>query len=278
MLDQTGCISALQRYSQSDPTFKVEYNKTTKELLITGMGTVHFAVVKDECKRKFDVEFETSDPKVAYKETIQSKTDVEEKYKKQSGGRGQYGHVLIKIEPLSRGKSFEFEEEIFGGAIPSQYIPAVEKGIVESMNKGVLAGYPVVDFKVVLYDGSYHDVDSSEMAFKIAASKAFKKGIAKAKPVLLEPIMEVEVTVPQDFMGDIMGDFNSRRGRILGMDPRDGVQIIKAKVPQAEMFSYAIDLKSITGGYGSFDMKFSHYDKVPSDISDKIISAAQKED
>jgi len=276
--DEEKMASALQRYSQSDPTFKVEYNKTTKELLITGMGTVHFAVVKDECKRKFDVEFETSDPKVAYKETIQSKTDVEEKYKKQSGGRGQYGHVLIKIEPLSRGKSFEFEEEIFGGAIPSQYIPAVEKGIVESMNKGVLAGYPVVDFKVVLYDGSYHDVDSSEMAFKIAASKAFKKGIAKAKPVLLEPIMEVEVTVPQDFMGDIMGDFNSRRGRILGMDPRDGVQIIKAKVPQAEMFSYAIDLKSITGGYGSFDMKFSHYDKVPSDISDKIISAAQKED
>jgi len=183
----------------------------------------------------------------------------------------------MRVEPLPRGRGFEFEEEIFGGAIPGQYIPAVEKGIVEAKDEGELAGYPVVDFKVVLYDGSYHDVDSSEMAFKIAASKAFRKALKQAKSVLLEPIMTVKVTVPQDFMGDIMGDFNSRRGRIEGMDPQDGVQIIKAKVPQAEMFNYAVELKSITGGYGSFDMEFSHYDKVPGDISDKIIEQVNRE-
>ncbi|MCC3144762.1 elongation factor G [Halanaerobium sp. Z-7514] len=270
-VDEEKMASVLQRYSDSDPSFNVEYNKTTKELLLTGMGTIHFIMIKDECKRKYDVDFTTTEPKVAYRETIQKTVDVEEKYKKQSGGRGQYGHVLMKMKPLPRGKGFEFEEEIFGGAIPGQYIPAVEKGIIEAKQEGTLAGYPVVDFKVVLYDGSYHDVDSSEMAFKIAASKAFRKGLAQAKSVLLEPIMNVKVTVPQDFMGDIMGDFNSRRGRIQGMDPTDGKQIIKAKVPQSEMFNYAVDLKSITGGYGSFDMEFSHYDKVPGDISEKVI-------
>lgn len=270
-VDEEKMASVLQRYSDSDPTFNVEYNKNTKELLLTGMGTIHFIMIKDECKRKYDVDFTTTEPKVAYRETIQKTVDVEEKYKKQSGGRGQYGHVLMKMKPLPRGRGFEFEEEIFGGAIPGQYIPAVEKGIVEAKKEGTLAGYPVVDFKVVLYDGSYHDVDSSEMAFKIAASKAFRKGLAQAKSVLLEPIMNVEVTVPQDFMGDIMGDFNSRRGRIQGMDPTNGKQIIKAKVPQSEMFNYAVDLKSLTGGYGSFDMKFSHYDKVPSEISEKVI-------
>lgn len=270
-IDEEKMASALQRYSDSDPTFKVNYNKETKELICDGMGTIHFIMIKEECQQKYDVDFIIQEPKVAYRETIQRKTDVEEKYKKQSGGRGQYGHVVMKVEPLPRGRGFEFEEEIFGGAIPGQYIPAVEKGIIEAKEKGALAGYPVVDFKVVLYDGSYHDVDSSEMAFKIAASKAFRNALAQAKSVLLEPIMSVDVTVPQDFMGDIMGDFNSRRGRIEGMDPQNGKQIIKAKVPQAEMFNYAVELKSITGGYGSFDMKFSHYDKVPSDISAKII-------
>jgi len=277
-IDEEKMSSALHRYAQSDPTFRIDYNKITKQLLITGMGTVHLDVVLDECKRKYDVEFKTSDPKVSYKETIQTRADVEEKYKKQSGGRGQYGHVLMKMEPLARGKGFIFEEEIFGGSIPSQYIPAVEKGIREAMDEGVLGGFPVVDFKVILYDGSYHDVDSSEMAFKIAASKAFKRGLAQAKPVILEPIMEVEVTVPQDFMGDIMGDFNSRRGRIQGMEPKDGTQVIKAEVPESEMFNYAIELKSITGGYGAFDMHFAHYDKVPGELSQKIMEEANRED
>lgn len=270
-IDEEKMASALHRYSDSDPTFNVNYNKVTKELICDGMGTIHFTMVKEECQRKYDIDFTIQEPDVAYRETIQKKADVEEKYKKQSGGRGQYGHVLMKVEPLPRGRGFEFQEEIFGGAIPGQYIPGVEKGIIEAKEEGVLAGYPVVDFKVILYDGSYHDVDSSEMAFKIAASKAFRKALAQSKCVLLEPIMSVKVTVPQDFMGDIMGDFNSRRGRIEGMEPQDGVQIIKAKVPQSEMFNYAVELKSITGGYGSFDMEFSHYDKVPGDISEKII-------
>ena len=277
-IDEEKMASALHRYSDSDPTFNVNYNKVTKELILDGMGTIHFTMVKEECQRKYDVDFIVQEPKVAYRETIQKKADVEEKYKKQSGGRGQYGHVLMKVEPLPRGRGFEFEEEIFGGAIPGQYIPAVEKGIVEAKDSGALAGYPVVDFKVVLYDGSYHDVDSSEMAFKIAASKAFRKALAQSRSVLLEPIMSVNVTVPQDFMGDIMGDFNSRRGRIEGMEPQDGVQIIKAKVPQSEMFNYAVELKSITGGYGSFDMEFSHYDKVPGDISEKIIEMVKAEE
>ncbi|MFW5986194.1 MAG: elongation factor G, partial [Halanaerobiales bacterium] len=276
--DEEKMSTSLHRISQEDPTFQVEYNKETKELLVTAMGSVHMSVIKDLCKRKFDVDFVTSIPRVAYKETIQTNTDVEEKYKKQSGGRGQYGHVFIKFEPLPRGQGFEFEEEIFGGAIPNQYIPAVEKGIREAKEDGVLAGYPVVDFKATVYDGSYHSVDSSEMAFKIAASKAFKKALKDAKPVLLEPIMEVKVIVPEDYMGDIMGDLNSRRGKIMGMDPQNGKQIIKAQVPQGEMFSYASDLKSITGGYGKFEMEFSHYDKVPSKESEEIIAEAQKEE
>ncbi|MGM0419416.1 MAG: elongation factor G [Bacillota bacterium] len=274
--DEEKMSNAIQRYSQEDLTFKVDYNRVTKELLVYGMGTVHFDVIKKICKEKFDVSFQTDVPSVEYKETIQSKADVEEKYKKQSGGRGQYGHVMIRFEPLSSGKGFEFEEEIFGGAIPSQYIPAVEKGIKEAKEEGVLAGYPVVDFKAILYDGSYHDVDSSEMAFKIAASKAFKKALEQANPVLLEPVMKVEVTVPDRFMGDIMGDFNSRRGRILGMDPRNGKQIIKAQVPQAEMFTYSTELKSLTGGYGSFTMEFSHYDRLPEKESDDVIKNARQ--
>ncbi|ACL69729.1 translation elongation factor G [Halothermothrix orenii H 168] len=275
--DDEKMSTVLHRISQEDPTFKVEYNKVTKELLVTGMGTVHLDVIKDICKRKFGVEFVTGIPKVAYKETIQSRVEVEEKYKKQSGGRGQYGHVFLRIEPLPRGKGFEFDEEIFGGAIPSQYIPAVEKGVVEAMEEGVMAGYPVVDCKVTVYDGSYHSVDSSEMAFKIAASKAFKKGMEQAKPVLLEPIMDVEVIVPEEYMGDIMGDLNSRRGKIQGMSSRDGLQVIKAHVPQAEMFTYATDLKSLTGGHGKFTMKFAYYDKVPKKIEDEIIKERNTE-
>ncbi|HLV10146.1 MAG TPA: elongation factor G, partial [Halanaerobiales bacterium] len=190
----------------------------------------------------------------------------------------QYGHVYLRIEPLVRGQGFEFDEEIFGGAIPNQYIPAVEKGVVEAMKEGIIARYPVVDCKVVVYDGSYHPVDSSEMAFKIAASKGFKKGMEQAKPVILEPIMNLEVTVPEDYMGDIMGDLNSRRGRILGMEPGNGTQVIKAQVPQVEMFTYAIDLKSITGGHGSYGMELDHYDKVPSKIEEEIVAKREEED
>jgi len=276
--DNEKMSSAIQRYSLEDPTFKVDFNKVTKQLLITGMGTVHLSVVNDICKRKFDVGFNLVEPKVEYKETIRRKVSVEEKYKKQSGGRGQYGHVMIRFEPLPRGKDFIFEEEIFGGAIPSQYIPAVEKGIVEAKDEGVLAKYPVVDFKATVYDGSYHDVDSSEMAFKIAASKAFKKAMQQAKPVLLEPVMDVTVVVPERFMGDIMGDLNSRRGKISGMEPQDGTQKIKAKVPKSELFNYATDLKSITGGYGYFTTEFSTYEKVPEETSQKIIEESKQEE
>ena len=276
--DNEKMSSAIQRYSLEDPTFKVEYKKSTKQLLVNGMGTVHLSVVNDICKRKFDVGFNLAEPKVEYKETIRKKVSTEVKYKKQSGGRGQYGHVMIRFEPLPRGKGFKFDEEIFGGAIPSQYIPAVEKGILETKDEGVLAKYPVVDFKATVYDGSYHDVDSSEMAFKIAASKAFKQAMEKAKPVLLEPIMDVTVVVPEDFMGDIMGDLNSRRGKISGMEPQDGTQKIKAKVPQSELFNYATDLKSITGGYGYFTMEFSNYEKVPGETSEKIIEERAREE
>ena len=276
--DNEKMSSAIQRYSLEDPTFKVDYNKETKQLLVTGMGTVHLSVVNDICKRKFDVGFNLVAPKVEYKETIRRKVSVEEKYKKQSGGRGQYGHVMIRFEPLPHGKGFEFDEEIFGGAIPSQYIPAVEKGILETKDEGILAKYPVVDFKATVYDGSYHDVDSSEMAFKIAASKAFKQAMKKAKPILLEPIMDIIVTVPESFMGDIMGDLNSRRGKISGMEPQDGTQKIKAKVPQSELFDYATDLKSITGGYGYFTMEFSNYERVPEEISEKIIEERKEQE
>ncbi len=276
-VDEEKLSNAIHRIPEEDPTFTAQYDKETKQLLVTSMGTVHLDIMKDICKRKFDADFITETPKVSYKETIQKKVEIEEKYKKQSGGRGQYGHVYLRLEPVPRGHGFEFDEEIFGGAIPNQYIPAVEKGIVEAKDKGIVAGFPVVDFKAVVYDGSYHPVDSSEMAFKIAASKGFRKGMEKAKPVLLEPVMHVDVTVPEEFMGDIMGDFNSRRGKILGMEPLDGKQIIKAEVPQSEMFNYAIDLKSITGGYGSYTMKFSHLDKVPSRLQEEIIAQRQAE-
>ena len=276
--DEEKISNAINRIPEEDPTFKAEFNTETRELVVAAMGTMHLDIIKEICKRKFDVDFITKTPKVAYKETIQSRVEVEEKHKKQSGGRGQYGHVFIRMEPLSRGQDFEFGEEIFGGAIPNQYIPAVEKGIVEAKAEGVLAGYPVVDFKAVVYDGSYHPVDSSEMAFKIAASKAFKKGMEQAQPVILEPIMRVEVKVPEEFMGDIMGDLNSRRGRILGMEPDGGEQKIIAEVPQGEMFTYAIDLRSITGGHGNFDMEFSHYDKVSEKLQEEIISQRQAEE
>jgi len=276
--DEEKMSSALNRYSLEDPTFKVNYNKEVKELVIKGMGNIHLSVINDICQRKFDVRFETSTPSVTYKETLQKKVESEHRHKKQSGGRGQFGHVYLRVAPLPRGEGFEFEEEIFGGAIPNQYIPAVEKGVREAKEEGVLAGYPVVDLKVTVYDGDYHDVDSSEMAFKIASSKAFRKGLKRAKPVLLEPILKVKIVVPERFMGDIMGDLNSRRGKILGMEPDGNDQIINAEVPEGEMFEYTTDLKSITGGYGYFTTEFSHYDKVPGEVQQEIIERANDDD
>jgi elongation factor G len=241
------------------------------------MGDMHLEIVASRLASKFGVEVELDTPRVPYKETIKGTADVQGRHKKQSGGRGQYGDVFIRMEPLPAGSGYEFVDAIFGGSVPRQYIPAVDKGIQEALVEGVLAGYPVVDVKVTLYDGSYHSVDSSEMAFKIAASMAFKKAFAEAQPILLEPIMNVEVTVPDAYMGDIIGDLNKKRGRIAGMDPQDGQQVIKAQVPQAELFRYATDLRSITQGRGSFTMTFDHYDEVPSHIAEQIIAESREE-
>lgn len=270
--------SSLYRYAEEDPTFFASHDPETHELIVRCMGSQHIDVVREVCKRKFGVEFLTQAPKIPYRETISTKADVEEKYKKQSGGKGQYGHVLMRMEPLTSGEGFQFDQEIFGGSVPGQFIPAVEKGIREAMDSGILAGYPVVDFKVVLYDGSYHAVDSSEMAFKIAASKAFKKGMEAGKAILLEPYMDMEIIVPDDLMGDIMGHMTSKRGKILGMEPTgDGLQLIRAQAPLAEIWNYTIELKSMTAGQGSFTMKHSHYDRVPERQADEVIAARAAE-
>lgn len=237
---------------------------------------MQLAVITNKLKNTFGVEVELTDPKVPYRETIKGTSSVQGRHKKQSGGAGQYGDVHIRFEPSQL--DFEFDEEIFGGSVPRQYIPAVEKGLRESIEKGVLAGYPVVNMKAVLFDGSYHPVDSNEMAFKIAASLAFKKGMEQAKPVLLEPIVRVEILVPEDYMGDIMGDMNKRRGRILGMEQQeDGNQLVLAEAPQTEMFKYAIDLRSMTQARASFRMEFARYEEVPAHISEKIIAEAKAE-
>lgn len=276
--DEEKISTALSRFAEEDPTFTIAFDGETKELIVTAMGQLHVDVAREITRRKFNIDFVTSVPKVAFKETIEGRSDIEEKYKKQSGGRGQYGHVYLKIEPLPRGKGFEFVNDIFGGAIPSQYIPAVEKGLKEAMDEGVLAGFPVVDVRVSCYDGSYHSVDSSEMAFKIAASKGFKKAMKEARPILLEPIMELTVDVSDEFMGDIIGDLNGKRGKILGMEPMGKSQKIKAQVPLMEVFGFATDLKSITGGQGTFTMEFDYYEKVPAQESEKIIAQAEAEE
>jgi elongation factor G len=241
------------------------------------MGQLHLEIIVTRLQRKFGVEVEVKTPKVPYKETIRGKTKVQGKYKKQSGGRGQFGDAWLELAPLPHGEGFKFINKIVGGAIPRQYIPAVEKGIIEAMNGGVLAGYPIVDFQATLYDGSFHEVDSSEMAFKIAASMGFKKGITECKPVLLEPIVTMEITVPGDMMGDVIGDVNSRRGKVLGVDPAGSNQVIKANVPTAEVLKYAPDLRALTGGRGSFSMEFSHYEEVPKHLTDKVIEQSKKE-
>jgi len=276
--DEDKLSIAINRIVEEEPTIQVYRDEDTGETIIAGMGESHLDVVIETMETKFGVEIEKSTPKVGYKETIRNKVQAEGKYKKQSGGRGQYGHCFVEFEPQERGNGFEFVDKIVGGVIPKQYRPAVEKGIVEAMKKGVVAGYPTVDIKATLYDGSYHTVDSSEMAFKVAGSMAFKKGAAEANPVLLEPIYTLTVTIPKDYMGDIIGDLNSKRGKIMGMDEDEkGKQLIKAQVPQAEIFRYSIDLRSITQGRGTYTMKFSHYEEVPSQIAQDIIEQAKRE-
>jgi elongation factor G len=274
--DQEKLSMALQKLAKEDPSFRVATDHETGQTIISGMGELHLEIIVDRLKREFGVEVNVGKPQVAYRETIKSEVTQEGKFIKQTGGRGQYGHVWLKIEPLERGKGFEFHETIKGGVVPKEYIPAVEAGVREAMETGVVAGYPMTDIKVTLFDGSYHEVDSSEMAFKIAGSIAFKEGAKKANPVLLEPIMEVEVTTPEEFMGDVIGDLNKRRGRVQGMEARGNAQVIKALVPLAEMFGYATDLRSMTQGRATYIMRFSHYEEVPSDVAEKIIGERNK--
>ena len=273
--DEDKISQAIHKLMDEDLGLGYTREAQTKEFLLSGQGQMHVELAVSRLKKRYGVEVLLHPPKVPYRETIKGKADVQGKHKKQSGGHGQYGDCKIKMEPLPRGGDFEFKNEIFGGAIPKNFIPAVEKGIQESRQKGVLAGFPTVDFRVILYDGSYHDVDSSEMAFKIAGSLAFKKGIREAKPILLEPVMNVEVVAPEEFAGDLMGDLNSRRGRVQGMDVRGRSTIIKAQVPLAEMLSYASDLTSKTGARGSYTMEFNHYDEVPGHLADKVIANAK---
>ncbi len=275
--DQEKLSAALIKLSQEDPSFRVSYNEETGQTLISGMGELHLEIIVDRLLREFKVGANVGKPQVAYRETIKKPAKAEGKFVRQSGGRGQYGHVLIDIEPLGKGGGFEFVKKIVGGAIPKEFIPAVEKGVQEALESGVLAGYPVVDVRVTLYDGSYHEVDSSEMAFKIAGSMAFKEAAQKADPVLLEPVMSVEVITPEEYMGDVIGDLNSRRGKMQSMEKRGNAQVIKAHVPLAEMFGYATDLRSKTQGRATYTMQFSHYEEVPKNIAETIISRVRGE-
>ena len=272
--DQEKMGTALAKLAEEDPTFKVTSNQETGQTLISGMGELHLEIIVDRMKREFKVEANVGKPQVAYRETINGASDVEEKYAKQSGGRGQYGHVKIKVE-ANPDKGYEFVNQITGGAIPREYIPAVDKGIQEALEAGVVAGYPVQDIKVTLYDGSYHEVDSSEMAFKIAGSMAIKKAMRAANPILLEPIFKVEVTTPEEYMGDVIGDLNSRRGQVSGMTDRNNAKIINAQVPLAQMFGYATDLRSKTQGRASYSMEFEKYVQVPNNIAQQVIAERQ---
>lgn len=262
---------ALSRLAEEDPTFRVRTNEETNQTIIAGMGELHLEIIVDRMKREFNVQANVGRPQVAYRETIKKKQEAETKYVRQTGGRGQYGHVILTVEPQEPGKGYEFVNKIVGGVIPREYIPAVDKGIKEALTSGTLAGYPVVDVKVELIDGSYHEVDSSEMAFKIAGSMAFKEACKKANPVILEPIMKTEVVVPEEYMGDVIGDLNSRRGKISSMDSKNKVQHIRANVPLAEMFGYSTTLRSLTQGRGNYSMEPSHYEEVPKQIADKIL-------
>jgi elongation factor G len=274
-VDQEKLGSSLQKLSIEDPSFCVKTDEETGQTIISGMGELHLEIIVDRLLREFKVEANVGKPQVAYKETISRAVNAEGRYVKQSGGRGQYGHVLLEMEPSEQGKGFEFVNKIVGGSIPKEFIRPVEKGIVEAMESGVQAGYPVVDIKITLYDGSYHDVDSSEMAFKIAGSMAFKNGMRTAAPILLEPIMDVEVVMPEENMGDVIGDLNSKRGKVLGMDSRGGFQVVTALLPLANMFGYATDLRSMTKGRASFTMQFKHYEQVPSSVTEVLTAKLQ---
>jgi len=269
--DQEKMGIALQKLAQEDPSFRVETDEESGQTIISGMGELHLEILVDRMKREFKVEAEVGQPQVAYRECIKDTVEQEYKYAKQSGGRGQYGHVYLKLEPMEAGAGYEFVNAIKGGSVPREYIPAVDKGVQEAMAGGVLAGYPVEDVKVTLYDGSYHDVDSSEMAFKLAASMGFKEGARKANAAIMEPMMKVEVEVPEEYMGDVIGDLNRRRGQVEGMDDRAGNKIVNAYVPLSEMFGYSTDLRSATQGRATYAMEFHHYDEVPRNVSEEII-------
>lgn len=273
--DQEKMGIALGKLAEEDPSFRVSTDEESGQTIISGMGELHLEIIVDRMKREFKVEAEVGKPQVAYRETVRNSIQQECKYAKQSGGRGQYGHVFIRLEPQEAGKGYEFVNAITGGVIPKEYIPAVDKGIQEALQNGVLAGYPMVDVKVTLYDGSYHEVDSSEMAFKIAGSMAVKDAARKANPVLLEPIMKVEVEIPEEYMGDVIGDLNRRRGQVGSMDDRMGSKVITAMVPLAEMFGYSTDLRSATQGRGTYSMEFDHYEEVPRNVADEIIKRRQ---
>ncbi len=273
--DQEKLGLSLQKLTVEDPSFRVKTDLETGQTIISGMGELHLEIIVDRLTREFKVDANVGKPQVAYKETINKKVESEGKFIRQSGGRGQYGHVWLEIEPLGKGAGYEFVNKIKGGVIPAEYIPAINKGVTEALTTGVLAGYPVVDVKVSVFDGSFHDVDSSEMAFKIAASMSFKDGAKKASPALLEPIMKVEVLVPEEFMGDVIGDLNSRRGKILNLEARAGIQVINAEVPLAQMFGYSTDLRSKTQGRANYTMEFLKYEQVPKVISEEIIAKSQ---
>jgi len=271
-VDQEKMGIALQKLAQEDPTFKVRTDVETGQTIIAGMGELHLEIIVDRMMREFKVDANVGKPQVAYRETIRKKVDAEGKFVRQSGGRGQYGHVRITLEPNESGKGYEFVNGIVGGVVPKEYIKPVDQGIQEATHSGILAGFPVVDVKVTLYDGSYHEVDSNEMAFKIAGSMAFKAACEKANPVLLEPIMAVEVEMPEDYMGDVIGNLNSRRGRIENMEERAGVRVVTSKVPLAEMFAYSTTLRSMTQGRGTYTMQFSHYDEAPRNVAEEIVA------
>jgi len=276
--DEDKLVSSIHRLTDEDPTLVFHRDDQTREMILSGLGQIHIEVAVEKMRRKFGLEVNLKTPKVPYKETIKGKTTIQGRYKKQSGGRGQFGDTWMDIEPLPRGSGFEFVDRIVGGVIPHQYRPAVEKGIVEAMAEGVVAGYPVVDLRVSLVDGSYHTVDSSEMAFKIAGSLGFKKGVLECQPTLLEPIVNISIEIPDEYMGDVIGDLNSRRGKVLGMDSPGHHQIIKGQVPLAEILKYAPDLRSMTSGRGTFTYEHSHYEEVPSYIAEKIVAESRKGD
>jgi elongation factor G len=273
--DEEKIMSSLHRLVEEDPTLHVQREEETKEMILSGMGQVHVEVAVEKLKRKFGVEVVLKEPKVPYRETIKKSVKQHYRHKKQSGGRGQFADVHIELAPLSRGEGYQFVDKVVGGVVPRQYIPAVDKGVHEAMRRGILAGFPVQDFQVTLYDGSHHSVDSSEMAFKIAGSMAFKEAMAAAAPILLEPVMSMEITVPEDCIGDVIGDMNSRRGRVLGVTPQGSNQVVSVQVPMAEVLKYAPDLRSMTSDRGLFTMEFDHYDEVPPHLTARILAEAK---